>query len=194
VPDDPGVVVELFVREILPADRDGWATSKLRTVLDCARDLPFDMGLCVADSALRAGDLTQEGLLSAAGAVTGPGADRVRRVAAYADGRADGPFESALRALAIIAGLPVIPQYEITCGALVLHPDLANPLLGIVLEADSYEFHGMQKWDHNQDCHRYNALSSNRWAVLRFTWEQVMHSQAYAVRTIRTWLAETAAA
>lgn len=139
-------------------------------MLDCARDLPFDVALCVADSALRTGDLTEEQLHQAAAAARGPQADRVRRVAAYASGKAANPFESVLRALALVAGLPVIAQYEVECAGLVLHPDLANPLLGIVLEADSYEFHGMTKWD------------------------QVMNSPEYVIRTIRAWLADVTAA
>jgi hypothetical protein len=188
-PEDPGVLVEIFLRDLPQGDRDGWATSKLRTVIDCARDLPFDVALCVADSALRSGDVTQDDLVAAAAAVTGPAAERVRRVAAYADGRAANPFESVLRALAIVAGLPCIPQWAVTCGDVELHPDLANPLRGIALEADSYEFHGREPKDHNRDCSRYNALTVAGWAVLRFTWEQVMHSPEYVVRTIRTWLA-----
>ncbi len=44
------------------SDIDGWATSKVRTVLDCATELPFDEALAVADSALRHGDVTREEL------------------------------------------------------------------------------------------------------------------------------------
>ncbi len=47
----------------LPADgiREGVTTST-RTVLDCARALPFDRALAVADSALRANDVTLDRL------------------------------------------------------------------------------------------------------------------------------------
>jgi hypothetical protein len=62
------------------------------------------------------------------------------------------------RALAIVAGLAVIPQYAVRCGDTDFHPDLVNPLLGIILEADSYEFHGRQGSDHTRDCSRYNAF------------------------------------
>ncbi len=193
VPADPGVLVELFQRDVPMHERAGWATSKLRTVIDCARDLPFDVALCVADSALRAKDVTSADLVTAAAKVTGPGAERVRLVAAYADGQAANPFESVLRALAVLAGLPVIPQYTIRCADIEMNPDLANPLLGVILEADSWSWHA-EKWDHDRDCFRYNAMTSNGWAVLRFTWDQVMHSPDYVVRTIRAWLAEHAQA
>lgn len=183
-------LADVHRRPLPGADRTGWATSKLRTVLDCARDLPFDEALCVADSALRAGDVTADELVTAAAGYRGPGSERVRRVAAYADGRAANPFESVLRAICIEIGLPVIPQYAVTCAGLELHPDLANPFLGLAIEADSYEFHGMEKWDHDRDCSRYNALTSHGWAVLRFTWEHVMRNPDYVKRTIRAWLAE----
>jgi very-short-patch-repair endonuclease len=177
-------LVEVFRRDIPKADRDGWATTALRTVIDCARDLPFDDALCVADSALRHCSLDKEELMSAAAKVTGRGADRVRLVAAYADGRAANPFESVLRALALLAGVEVIPQYAVTCGEQEYHPDLANPILGLLLEADSWTFHA-GKWDHDRDCARYNAMVIAGWTVLRFTWEQVMLSPDYVIKPIR---------
>lgn len=188
VPTEPLTLPELFVRDLPAHDRDGWATSRLRTVIDCARDLPFVDALCVADSALRAGDVTQAELVEAARGIRGPAGERVRRVAEHANSKAANPFESALRGLALLAGLDLIPQFEVTCGDLELHPDLANPLLQLAVEADSYEFHGREPQDHNNDCFRYNALVVAGWDVLRFTWEQVMHSPDYVVTTLQRWL------
>jgi very-short-patch-repair endonuclease len=185
IPEDLEILVELFHRDIPATDRDGWATTALRTVLDCASDLPFDAALCVADSALRNGDVDKEALESAAGRMTGPRSERVRLVAAYADGRAANPFESVLRALALMAGLQVIPQYAVQCGDREYHPDLANPLVGILLEADSWTWHA-EKWDHDRDCARYNAMVVAGWVVLRFTWEHAMHSPDYVIGTIRS--------
>lgn len=52
----------------LPADDiDGYATAPLRTVMDCAARLPFDEALTIADSALRAGEVTEAELRLAAG-------------------------------------------------------------------------------------------------------------------------------
>lgn len=50
-------------------------TTRLRTVVDCARSLPFDEALCVADSALREGRVVRADLLEAASRSprTGPG-------------------------------------------------------------------------------------------------------------------------
>jgi hypothetical protein len=184
LPKELPVLADIRQRSLPIADRDGWATSRLRTVLDCARDLSFGDALTVADSALRDQDLKYDELSQAAAALTGPGADQARLVARYADGRAANPFESVLRSLAILAGLDVVPQYETHCGSLLLHPDLADPLRGIVLEADSWTWHA-EKWDHDRDCSRYNAMVVAGWVVLRFTYEHVMHSPEYVVATIR---------
>ncbi|CAN0441641.1 unnamed protein product, partial [Phaeothamnion confervicola] len=83
-------------------------TTPLRTIVDCARRLPFDEALAIADSALRSGAVTRADLDAID--VRGAGADAVRRVLAYADKRSANPFESVLRALCIEAGLVVEPQ------------------------------------------------------------------------------------
>lgn len=93
-------------------------TGPVLTVLLCARDLPFDEALAVADSALRHSDVDHDELVAAVASWP----EHVRRVAAYADGRAANPFGSVLRALAIEAGADVIPQYEVRAAGLVLHP------------------------------------------------------------------------
>ena len=115
----------------------------------CARDLPFEHALTVVDSGLRHGDLDQAAL---AGATRG-WSNQVQRVVGCADGRADNPFESVLRAHAIEAGARVIPQYEVVAGGLTLHPDLVDPFAGVVLEADSWGFHA-SRWDHERDRRR----------------------------------------
>lgn len=79
-------------------------TTPLRTVLDCARRLPFDEALCVADSALRARAVTTPELQSGAAQVRGRGAARCRQIADQADARSANPFESTLRAIVIESG------------------------------------------------------------------------------------------
>lgn len=149
-------------------------TGALRTVVDCARILPFDEALCVADSALRRGDVTPGELAAAAALVQGPGARAVRRVLGAADGRAQNPFESVLRALTLeFPGLGFEPQGEIEVDGLVIHPDLVEFDRRMVLEADSFEFHTGRE-AHLRDCSRYNALMLAGWLVLRFGWEHVM--------------------
>jgi very-short-patch-repair endonuclease len=96
---------------------------------------------------------------------------RCLRVAELADGRAANPFESVLRAVAIgVEGLRVEPQVWVDG---VGRPDLVDESLGLVIEADSFEFHGRRR-ALKRDCERYNALVVRGWLVLRFTWEHVM--------------------
>ena len=94
---------------------------------------------------------------------------------AHASPFAANPFESVLRAILIEADIPVVPQWATTIGGVTYHPDLADPIRGIAIEADSFAHHA-GKDDHDQDCVRYNALVTGGWIVLRFTWDQVMFS------------------
>lgn len=189
-PDVPEVVVP-HNRKVPPPRRVGvrvlWVnlaedqvvdgvTTPLRTVVDCARLLPFDEALTIADSALRSGLVTREELDEVR--VRGAGAGAVRRVLRHADARAANPFESVLRALCIEADLPVEPQGEVVLGQDTIHPDLVCRDRRLVVEGDSWTWHATRK-AHTKDCARYNLLTVHGWAVLRFTWEQVMLEPRY---------------
>ena len=75
-----------------------------------------------------------------------------------------------LRVLAIEEGLGVVPQAEVHARGLVLHPDLVDPIAGVVLEAEWWEFHGKDERAVESDRERYTALVVTGWRVLRFTW------------------------
>lgn len=161
------------------ADVLGRATGFVRTVMDCASRLPFDEALAIADSALRAGDVTTSQLREAAAGMPNRYRARCVRLAAEADGRADNPFESVLRAIALdVSGLDVRPQVWIGRRRV----DLADERLRLVLEADSFEFHG-DRGALRRDCERYNILTLGGWTVLRFAWEHVMFHPDY-VRSV----------
>ena len=167
-----------------PHEVERGVTSPLRTVVDCARHLPFDEALSVADSALRSGVLCSVDLARAASSTQGAGRARVLRVLANAHRKAANPFESSLRAIALdVPGLAVVPQVGVQiAGGLRVVPDLVDVSLGLVLEADSHEFHtGRSRL--TSDCWRYDELVLARWRVLRFTWEQVMFQQTW-VRSV----------
>ncbi len=155
----------------------------LETVVACARLLPFDEALAIADSALCSGMVTRSQLLAAADAVRGAGAARVRRVATHADPRATNPFEPVLRAITLEAGLHFTAQLPIDVGERVVHPDLVDPVGRVVLEADSWTWHTGQE-AHVRDCWRYNALVCHDWRVLRFAWEHVMQQPEYVHETL----------
>jgi very-short-patch-repair endonuclease len=181
---DTAATVHVAYADLSAAETADGVTAHLRTVLDCARRLPFDEALAVADSALRAGDVSAEELIASAESARGPGARAVRQVAAHADARAANPFESVLRAIAIEVGLDVVPQHPLVARKRTWHPDLVDVRRRLVIEADSHEFHTGRE-EHGRDCVRYTALSVAGWTVLRFTWEQVMLSASYVRDVLR---------
>jgi very-short-patch-repair endonuclease len=149
------------------------------TVIDCARRLPFDEALAIADSALRHGNVTPQGLLALARQVPTTGRRQCLRVAHEASELAANPFESVLRSISLdVPGLDLRPQVVVEQDGWIGRPDLVDVERRIVVEADSFEFHGHRK-ALKRDCERYNALVIRGWVVLRFSWEHVMHDPHY---------------
>jgi very-short-patch-repair endonuclease len=160
-------------------------TSKLRTVLDCARNLPFRAGLTVADSALRTGAIQPAQLVAAAANLRGPGGRQVRRVAGSADGRAESPLESVLRAILIEGGIEgFVPQVAVRGGTFSARIDLGHPELLIALEADSFAHHGTRN-ALTRDCRRHTNLTVLGWRLLRFSWEDVMLDGDWVAAIVR---------
>jgi very-short-patch-repair endonuclease len=154
----------------------GLATSRVQTVVDCARFLPFDEALSVADSALREGCVTRAQLFAALDSGTSRRSASARRVLAHADARADNPFESCLRAICLdVPGLSVEPQVELPG---IGRADLVDRELRLVVEAESLAFHNSEQ-SFRRDIRRYTAMVRAQWRVLRFVWEDVMFRQDY---------------
>lgn len=172
-------------RATLHADQivDG-VTTRERTLIDCLRMPDDGVALAVADSALRDG-FSASRLVGLADRARGPGIRRARRLARRADGAAANPFESVLRAIALdVAGLNVRPQVPVfTPTDFLGRPDLVDEDLMIVLEADSFEWHGGRA-ALQRDARRYNGFIANGWLVLRFAWEDVMFDPDYVRRTL----------
>jgi very-short-patch-repair endonuclease len=163
----------------------GRVTSPLRTVLDCARTLPFAEALAIADSALRRGLLERDELVAAAVASSAPGVRAARRVLEAADGRADNPFESGLRAVVLEEGIEgFVPQLPFRVPGASGFVDLGDPRRRIVLEAEGFEFHGTRQALH-RDCRRYTALGRAGWVVLRFSWEDVLFDTDWVAASVR---------
>lgn len=164
--------VHLHWSDVPAEEVAGRCTSRVRTVVDCARSLPFGEALSVADSALRDQTVTREQLLAAAELAPRTGRARVQRVAAAADGRADNPFESCLRAIALdVPGWS--PQAQLHVPG-VGHADVGEAAARLVLEAESFEFHALPE-AFAYDLRRYTAMVRAGWVVLRFGWDEVMH-------------------
>lgn len=162
---------------------DGWVTSRVRTVIDCCLDLPFDEALAVFDSSWRDGLKPRE-VQRAALRLPVRQRNRVLALARAADPRSANPFESLLRAVCLtVPGLTVTPQLVIKDTGFFARVDLGDEELKIAVEADSFEFHGSRK-ALDRDCRRYNALVCRGWLVLRFSWEQVMFEPELVRATI----------
>lgn len=164
-------------------------TSRARTVVDCARDLPFDEALCIADSALRDGlvtGLTREDLVAAADTLPRTGRQRALDVVAAADHRAANAFESVTRAIVLpIAGLSVEPQGDLgfsEAGA-EQYGDLVDARLKLLIECESWAYHSGEE-PFRRDIRRYTDLVARGWTVLRFVWEDVMQRPDYVRRQV----------
>lgn len=176
---------------LLYSDVRGSVSDPMTTVLDCARRLPFDEALAVADSALRSGQVEHDELVTAAAGVAGLGAAQCRRVAAEATPLAANPFESALRAIALdVPGLRVRPQVELTLAGRVVYPDLLDEELGLVIEADSWLYHASTPQSFIDDLWRYTTMTTQGLTVARFGHSHVMDDQAW-VRDCLTALVQT---
>lgn len=183
--------IDVRMRDVASGDReDGWVTTRVRTALDCAGLLPADEAIAVLDSALREGAVERDELLLGAAGLP----PRYRRKAEgrirRASSLAANPFESVLRwIVSDIPGLKVDPQVHISDDeGLIGIVDLADRGLRLVLEADSFEWHG-DRAALERDCIRYNRLIAEGWLVLRFSWDQVMHHpervRALVIRTVQ---------
>ena len=169
--------VVLHRADLVRDDTSGIATSREVTLLQCLRQLPDDEALVIADSALRHGEI--ETLRRVAAQVRGAGSAKVRRIAGQADGRAANPFESVARAICLqVPGLEVTPQLEISSEHCWARPDLVGRSHRVVVECESYEWHGNRK-GFLKDIRRYTLLTADGWMVLRFTWDDVMLRPAW---------------
>jgi very-short-patch-repair endonuclease len=174
---------------IAAADRASRMTSLVRTVVDCARILPFGEALAVADAALRSGLTRRDNLVSATEAMRGPGRPNARRVAGAAIASADSFLESMLRALLVESGIEGFdPQLLVEHGSFRARVDLGHARAQLALEADGYQFHGSRS-DFAADCRRYDELVAAGWLVLRFTYEQVLSDPVWVIAMVRRALA-----
>lgn len=169
-------------RDLPDYDRSGITTSLLRTVLDCARELPLREAVVICDAALRSG-LDYSDLRAAALSARGPGSGAVRRVAALADGRAESAIESCLRLLARTVG-------RVDCQVWISGVGRVDMLIDgwLVLEADGFEFHSDRR-SYREDRRRQNALAAAGYTLLRFSYEDIVHDEERVLETVRAVLA-----
>lgn len=165
----------------------GIATSRELTLLQCMRHLPHADALAIVDSALRHGE--QATLRRIVATVQGAGRRKVLDLAGQGRAEATNPFESAARAIALtVPGLRVEPQVVISSSRVWAKPDLVDVENRIVVECESFEWHGDRK-AFRRDCRRYSLLVADGWWVIRLTWEDVMFEPDW-VRQVLTDLVQ----
>ncbi len=192
----PGVDVRRrHLRDVVDLTVGGTApvrvTGALRTVVDCAQERPLAEAVAIADSAVRSGHLTVEELLEAASTRRShPCAERVRRVVRWVDARSGSVLESLLRVLLAEHGL-VVPRTQYVVrdrdGAFVGRVDFCWPEQRLIVEADGRRWHDPQD-ARDRDRRRSNEYARLGWAVLRFTWADVVHSPEVVVAAVRDCL------
>lgn len=173
--------IDLRWAALTPGESERRVTDPARTVIDCARFLPFDEALAIADSARRSGEVGERELIDAAERSPRTGRRSAIRVATHATHVADNPMESVLRAICLeIRGLDVCPQVRVGD---IGRADLVDQRRGLVIEAESMEFHGTLE-GYRRDVRRYTAFVRCGYLVLRFCWEDIMLRPDYVRETI----------
>ena len=172
--------------DLEPDDVHGRVTSRVRTLIDCMRNLPWDEAVAIVNSAIQADDFTQAEVQRIAEATRGRGRRRIIEVASAVTGQCANPFEAVLFAQALLVpGLQVEPQLVVTVPGTTrrYRPDLADQRLMLAIEAEGFGSHSKPA-DLTRDCRRSNTLSLLGWRVIRFSWWHVMRDPAYVQKVL----------
>ncbi|MET1154917.1 hypothetical protein [Arthrobacter sp.] len=153
------------------------ATSRERTVLDCARTLPFELAVVIADSALQCGASLEKMHEMADGAPKSRFITRVRQVLAAVDGRSESAGETRLRLKLRALNFPQpVLQHEIRTAEGTYRADFAWPELKLI-----FEFDGDSKYRHAQptaqvildERKRETRLMEEGWTIVRVRWSHL---------------------
>lgn len=158
------------------------------TVLQCARTLPLDWCVAIADAALHRAMVDADALTEAAARTRGvPGAARVRALPTHMSARAESPGESLLRLRLKRMGLAVAEQ-------VVLSDVPGSPRVDFVVEGILVvEFDGRSKYGiggdpaaaHWAEKMRHDRIVERGHPVLRVIWTDLWDEPALALRIRR---------
>ena len=165
-------------------------TSTARTVVDVARNAPFEQAVALADAALRRGadpDCLDAALRRARG---WPGVPAARRALAFADGRSESTGESRSRVAIARAGLPAPAlQWPIRYGSATAYSDFAWGAHRTGGEFDGKVKYGrLLRPDQNPgdvvyaEKLREDAIRAQGWEVVRWTWPDLRDFAPTAAR------------
>jgi len=201
VDDSPGVLVrQIAIHPDEVTSVDGLTvTVTARALADAGLTLDRTHAMCVLDSALNLGKVTEERVQQLGDDCVGrPGVRRLRELLPLADGRAQSPLETRVRLACIDAGLaPDDLQYVVRdrWGRLLGIADLAwwrCRRRALVAEADGVDAHSAP---HAllHDRRRANDFTLAEVDTVRFTWADAVRP-AYIASVIRRGLAQHVAA
>jgi hypothetical protein len=141
--------------------------SVLDVLLSLARHFGVLDVVVMLDSALHLGHLTPDELARGLTARR-HGVRRLRQAALLADGRSESPFETLLRALHVVCGIAVAPQYELwTEGRMVARADLR-----LLRTQTFHEYDGAEHRDrarHRADLRRDRDIAASGWVRRGYT-------------------------
>jgi len=147
-------------------------TTAARAFAETACTASYEVGVVLADAALRTGLVTKDELIATANRLRfRPGSPAARAAAAFADGRSESVGESRLRVLLADQGLPA-PELQIEIR------DAAGRLLGrvdfLVAKSLVVEFDGAQKYGSSRDLvaekWREDRIREQGYAFARVGW------------------------
>jgi hypothetical protein len=164
-------------------------TTVARTVVDVARTTPFRAGVVTADSALRQKKTTKDELRAVTAVMNRwPGITRARNVIAFADPRAESPFESISRVAFRDGGLPPpkLQQWiDDGHGCMIGRVDFFWPEHRTIAEAD-----GAAKYADPDKAilqlERDTDLRDAGYEVVHFTWWELNRVPEVVIGRIRT--------
>lgn len=159
-------------------------TSPARTIIDVARTVSLESGVCAADEAVRRELCTTRDLQLEAEAARGrTGAARARALPALCSGLSESVLESLIRLILVLGGLPA-PELQAWFGARRgerFRVDFYWPAWRLIGEADGFGKYGThpeeirENWA--KERRRQQQLEEQGYIVIRWSWQDLRHPQ-----------------
>ena len=180
----------------IPADQlvsqDGLClTTRERTVVDCAKLLPFELATVITDSALRAG-VEPESIWAIMEFQAGfRNISKARQVMSAASGSSESPGETRLRLKVIEWGFPPPTlQYEVETTLGRYRADMAWPEIKLLLEFDGdTKYHGLAPTDSVllKERKRETSLMEYGWNFIRVRWPDLDDDAVLRSRLVQAY-------
>lgn len=179
------------VQEVETLDGGIHVTSRERTVLDCARMLPLELAVVIADSALQRGASLEKMHELADKAAKSRFIKRVRQVLAAVDGRSESAGETRLRLKLRAWNFPKpVLQYQIRTAEGTYRADFAWPDLKLIFEFDGdIKYSGFQPTEQAilDERKRETRLMEEGWTIVRVRWVHLNDDASLKQRLVKKY-------